>query len=627
MAQSKKVMPILCTTKNMTMPWNCTVVVYFCSVKINVIMMKKNNLIQILSFLAVQMEDSETQLINAIAPGTLPEYERPRQRVERRERLESDEPRYKSEMVDQVVLKNKQLADFLAVTPLQAAIFVAGFAQNVDRKDFDKDNICSFFGIKSMEFLMMRNDFEELVRKRIFLAETTHQFSERNDYIINPQMKEAIFDDKKLDLKTLKAPDFDRYKFVNAVSNLIESRENEKVSSLRLFRQIGPLEKQHKNLTFVKNFLKLNFDVEVRTLFYEVCDDFVTTRARESDIECTLKDIYAETCLRMDVARELKEGEHKLQKAGLIEVTQGSMFSDASIVLTDKGKQLFLEEDYDLFSTENRSQSLIYPDKIAEKSMFYDKELSKQLEPLKENLFEEKFSKLQKQLEELAMPKGVAALFYGLPGTGKTETAMQIARITGRAVCHVDISAAKTCWYGESQKLVKGIFTNYRRLCEKEKRKPILLFNEADALLSSRQNIHNVSGSSSVAQTENAIQNIILEEMEKLDGILIATTNLTDNLDSAFARRFLFKIEFKQPTAEAKQSIWKSKLEWLPDDDCRALSTKFDFSGGEIDNIVRKVVMEEVLLGTRPTLAEIEELCRHEKIGNGCNGGSIGFQA
>ncbi len=609
------------------MPWNCTVVVYFCSVEINVIMMKKNNLIQTLSFLAVQMEDSETQLINAIAPGTLPEYERPRRRSERRESFVSDEPRYKSEMVDQVVLKNKQLVDYLGVTPLQAAIFVAGFAQNVDRKDFDKDNICSFFGIKSMEFLMMRNDFEELVRKRIFLAETTHQFSERNDYIINPQVKEAIFDGKKLDFKTLEAPDFDRYKFVSAVSNLIESRENEKVSSLRLFRQIGPLEKQHKNLTFVKNFLKLNFDVEVRTLFYEVCDDFVTTRDRESDIECTLKDIYAEMFLRMDVARELKEGEHELQKAGLIEVTQGSMFSDASIVLTDKGKQLFLEEDYDLFSTDGRSQSLIYPDKIAEKSMFYDKEQSEQLELLKENLLEEKFSELQNQLEKLAMPKGVAALFYGLPGTGKTETAMQIARITGRAVCHVDISAAKTCWYGESQKLVKGIFTNYRRLCEKEKRKPILLFNEADALLSSRQNIHNVSGSSSVAQTENAIQNIILEEMEKLDGILIATTNLTDNLDSAFARRFLFKIEFKQPTAEAKQSIWKSKLEWLADEDCRTLATKFDFSGGEIDNIVRKVVMEEVLHGTRPALAKIEELCRHEKIGNGCNGGSIGFQA
>jgi SpoVK/Ycf46/Vps4 family AAA+-type ATPase len=115
--------------------------------------------------------------------------------------------------------------------------------------------------------------------------------------------------------------------------------------------------------------------------------------------------------------------------------------------------------------------------------------------------------------------------------------------------------------------------------------------------------------------------------MEKLDGILIATTNLTDNLDSAFARRFLFKIKFGQPTEEAKQSIWKSKLAWLTDDDCRQLAAHHDFSGGEIDNIVRKVVMEEVLHGVRPTLAKIEELCRHEKIGDGGKGSSIGFQA
>ena len=276
------------------MLWNGTVVVYFCSVEINGIMKKESNMIQTLSFLAVQMEDSETQLINAIAPGTLPEYERPRRRNGKREPLEPDEPRYKSEMVEQVVEKNQLLAEYLSVTPLQAAIFVAGFAQNVDRNDFDKDNISSFFGIRSMEFLMLRNDFVDLVHKRVFLSEKTHQFSERNDYIINPQVKEAVFDGKKLDLKTLKVPNFDRYMFVNAVSDLIESRENEKVSSFRLFRQIEPLEKQHKNLTFVKNFLKLNFDVEVRTLFYEICDDFVTTRARETDIECTLKDIYKE---------------------------------------------------------------------------------------------------------------------------------------------------------------------------------------------------------------------------------------------------------------------------------------------------------------------------------------------
>ena len=67
-------------------------------------------------------------------------------------------------------------------------------------------------------------------------------------------------------------------------------------------------------------------------------------------------------------------------------------------------------------------------------------------------------------------------------------------------------------------------------------------------------------------------------------------------------------------------------MEWLPDEDCRTLATKFDFSGGEIDNIVRKVMMEEVLNGIRPDLAGIEELCRYEKIGGKKDGG-IGFKA
>jgi SpoVK/Ycf46/Vps4 family AAA+-type ATPase len=67
-------------------------------------------------------------------------------------------------------------------------------------------------------------------------------------------------------------------------------------------------------------------------------------------------------------------------------------------------------------------------------------------------------------------------------------------------------------------------------------------------------------GSGNVDQTENAIQNIILEEMENLDGILIATTNLTENLDKAFERRFLFKIRFDKPTLEAKTNIWKDKI-------------------------------------------------------------------
>jgi hypothetical protein len=593
--------------------------------------MKKedNRMMKTMSYLALQLQNSKKELINAVASGLLIDYEKPRESSSKsRSEQTEDAPRYSEETLKLVVRKNKELAKFLGINPVQSVIFVAGFSLNINGGDFDTDKISHFFDLNSMEFLPLRPDFEQLVRRKFFLQDRERKYRSNPDYLVNPHLKSAVMNNDPFDENALVERDFDRYKFTKTVSDLIESRKEADAPSYRLFKSVEELEEDFKELKFVEKVRKIIKSIGDRVLFYEICDDYLTGCSRSSDVECTLRDIYNNPSMQFRIGKVLMDKEHELQNFGLIELKDAEMYSDASMELTEKGKQLFLEEDFDLFSSEKAvdgNKDLIYPDKIAEKSLFYDASLKKQLALFQDNLTEEKFAKLQKRLEEKAMPKGVIALFHGEPGTGKTETAMQIARATGRAVCHVDISAAKTCWYGESQKLVKGIFTKYAKMCKKSKQKPILLFNEADALFSSRQNINNVHGSSSVAQTENAIQNILLEEMEKLDGIMIATTNLTDNLDSAFARRFLFKIKFGQPTVEAKQLIWKSKLEWLSNEDSRVLAAKYDFSGGEIDNIVRKITMSEVLDGTRPDLAGIEELCRHEKIG-GREKGGIGFK-
>lgn len=175
---------------------------------------------------------------------------------------------------------------------------------------------------------------------------------------------------------------------------------------------------------------------------------------------------------------------------------------------------------------------------------------------------------------------------------------------------HVDISNTNSMWFGESEKIIKKVFADYGRLCERSKIKPILLFNEADAIFSKRKDVNH----SNVAQTENAIQNIILEEMENLDGILIATTNLADNLDGAFERRFLFKVRYDKPTIEAKKSIWQDKLPLLNDEEALSLATRYDFSGGQIDNIVRKAMMEEIVKGQKTTIDGLETLCSEERI-------------
>ena len=135
-------------------------------------------------------------------------------------------------------------------------------------------------------------------------------------------------------------------------------------------------------------------------------------------------------------------------------------------------------------------------------------------------------------------------------------------------------------------------------------------FNEGDAILSKR--ITNVERS--VDQMNNSLQNILLEEMENLNGIMIVTTNLTTNLDSAFERRFIYKIQFDKPGKEVKARIWKSMIDELNDHDSNLLAEMFDVSGGEIENIARKATMEYVLTGIKPDFEMLKSFAAEEKL-------------
>ena len=410
-----------------------------------------------------------------------------------------------------------------------------------------------------------------------------------------------------------------RYAFLAEVDKRVDDlpRYPSHYDLRRLFRGIGRLEDANPQLDAVARTKALVPDVKDRTVFYLVLHELLNG---DTYYLHQLRYIYQKQD-ELQVQRLFQEKRHPLQLAGLVEQTPGSLMDDTTLVPTDQGKELYLEEDATLFTDCAAGKDIIAPDKIVQKELFFDPALQQQLSLLTGSLTEASYAALRARLEAKHLPTGVTALLYGQPGTGKTESVMQLARATGRAVMHVDISATKTCWFGESEKLIKQVFDHYRSLCRKSRVTPILLFNEADAVFSRRKDV----GSSSVAQTENAIQNIILEQMETLDGILIATTNLADNLDAAFERRFLFKIRFDKPTLESKACIWRNKLPALSEADARSLAARYDFSGGEIDNIVRKATMQEVLGGAVPTLATLADLCDHEKLGRAGQQRKIGF--
>ena len=208
------------------------------------------------------------------------------------------------------------------------------------------------------------------------------------------------------------------------------------------------------------------------------------------------------------------------------------------------------------------------------------------------------------------MRSGFACLLYGAPGTGKTETVLQIARATGRNIMQVNLSELRSMWVGESEKKVKAVFDRYHNFvayCDKE---PILLFNEADGIIGKR----STNAVHAVDQMENTLQNIILQEMESLDGIMMATTNLTQNMDSAFERRFLYKINFHKPDRFTRLQIWQSMMPDLPESEASILAERYDFSGGQMENITRKATVEQILTGQTPKFETLISFCKEENI-------------
>ena len=168
---------------------------------------------------------------------------------------------------------------------------------------------------------------------------------------------------------------------------------------------------------------------------------------------------------------------------------------------------------------------------------------------------------------------------------------------------------------------IDKLFVKYRKAVEENKTVPILLFNEADAIFGIRQE----GAERAVDKMENSIQNIILQELEDLDGILIATTNLTSNLDKSFERRFLYKIRFEKPSLQASASIWKTMIPQLTQSQAEELAGSYSFSGGQIENVARKNAINAILSEQEPDFGQIRSFCAEENIDNAPQRKRIGF--
>ena len=309
----------------------------------------------------------------------------------------------------------------------------------------------------------------------------------------------------------------------------------------------------------------------------------------------------------------LNDGEHILLTEKMIEYNNDDGFVDReSFHMTVEAKrQLFAELNLSSLNQSKARGDMIKSEEIVPKSLFYGDKLSSQIEELGGLLDDVQYKQIRTRMKDSGFRCGFTCLFYGSAGTGKTETVLQLARQTGRDIMQVNISQIKSMWVGESEKNIKQVFDNYRAKAKECRITPILLFNEADAIIGKRQE----GAERAVDKMENSIQNIILQEMETLDGILIATTNLAQNMDKAFERRFLYKIKFEKPTTEARMSMWREMLPVLKEEEVRILATKYDFSGGQIENIARHYTIGNILHGESENIVEeLTVYCDSERL-------------
>lgn len=482
----------------------------------------------------------------------------------------------------------------------------------------DYEDLSKMLNIHPLRMMQLSNDLYTL-EEMGYLYRNSNSMG--TGWRISKEAQEAIMSNQTFDIQSIKME--------TSIDFL--TRANEYIKDGKRFDMDGSIVNnlrrfmiQNNHLPLVKNLNHLPteedkwFMLIMMTVLAIDEDEYVSVR--------DLEQILTSKALR-NIFYQMKQKKHIfVTKNYVVNYCQNSMAQANQWVLTPQAwiDMLGSKEEADLVMPESEDeniQALTPFSRLTAKTLFFSGKTKEQVDKLTHMLKEEQYTKIAQELKKRGMPTGFCCLFYGTPGTGKTELAQQLAITTKRDLMQVELATLRDKFVGESEKQIKEIFDKYRALVRSQERAPILFFNEADAIFGNRME----NTQRSVDKMENAIQNIILQEMEQLEGIMICTTNLTTCLDKAFDRRFLFKLEIEKPTNEVRKLIWQSMLTGLNDEQATELANRFDFSGGQIQNISRKQVINAIFSGNdNLDYEQIKIDCQNESISRN-NGRKIGF--
>ncbi len=509
------------------------------------------------------------------------------------------------EFMKNVKTEIQLLANSYGITERQTVLFCICIEKGPRRVDYD--DIAQYLDLNKIRVMSYASDIDALVRRRLLRF---RDVKDEDDFDVPAIVIRSLKHNEVYQLPQRKG--LDCAMLFELLNLWFDDLNDDAISSRELCEELQSLFEENPQVGFVqhlKEYCLSSKDQMMVTLF---CHRLVNKE--DDDIRFgDIVDLYDNKSEFYRARTELRNGEHELQIKKIVEHLCVDGLADVTrYKLTENAKRMLLGE-MNVNEGEEKLANVLDSGKLSQKQLFFPIDIQRQVEELSCFLQPDNYRKIQERMKEKGFRNGFACLFYGSPGTGKTETVCQLARKTGRNIMVVDVPQLKSMWVGQSEKNVKALFDRYREQVKRVKLTPIFLFNEADAIIGKRKN----GAENAVDKMENSLQNIILQEMEQLDGIMIATTNLQQNMDKAFERRFLYKIKFDKPTEEARAHIWHSMIPDLSEFDIHTLASKYDFSGGQIENIARHYAIDNILHGQKEdVLSMLIRHCDNERLDN-----------
>ena len=509
----------------------------------------------------------------------------------------------------------RHLRSVLEMTTMQVLILTAVVQHSAHCRIY-ADDIASFLGMDYLEFLTHDSDLE-FIRKAGYI-----RVDKERRITVPKEVLKALKDNCRVQPEPISG--LTTAQILTRMRELLGIRSNDELSTGELFDEITAIIKANPDTSIAKCCNKHIKGIGMKECVFFYALIYYYWFEEDDMVTWYNVDTYFDDCemdaLRFDSRIEILD----LQRRKVIEFTgeDGILSKDYFKIVDEVKEELFADVGGIRKKAPKVSASRkMTAAQISPKELFYNSSERSQIGQLKELMSEKRFGEIRDKMKAKGLRTGFSCLFYGSPGTGKTETVYQIARESGRDLFIVDVSQVKSCWVGESEKNIKDVFVKYREAVKNSEKVPILFFNEADAIFGIRQQ----GAERAVDKMENSLQNIILQEMEDLDGILIATTNLTANLDKAFERRFLYKVLFAKPSIEARTSIWRSMIPELTEPEARLLAAEYDFSGGQIENVSRKRTIASIIGSKEPDFDTIRSYCEEENISGSGQAKRIGF--